>query len=609
MMQQMRENTKWIMLVTALAFVALMVFEWGMDMSGGSAAQFTGGELGSVNGEAITYQEFSQVYRTLYEQRQQERESPVTTAENREIEDEAWNQLIMDRLIRQELRRRGIRVTDEEIRQAARYAPPPEFYQYEMFQTDGQFDLTKYHQFLGSPAADADLLRDLESYYRRVLPRTKLFQQVGAAVVVTDGELWRLYRERNETATVRYVGIDPRQVVSDAEITVADREIAGYYSGNRQNFERPARAEVRVVSIDKAPTAADTAATLERARAVRQEILGGADFGEVAGRESADEGSAPQGGALGTVRRTAQMEQPFEDAVWRAPIGEVTEPVQTRFGYHLIRVDRRTEEEAEVSHILIPVERTLESEDGMLARVDSLESMVERMSLEAAAEAIGASVRTTELNRVLPTLPGVGSVSEGADWVFDERPAPGEVSAVFENDRRFYVLELVEREEARTLTLEEATPSIRTILMNQKKRERARDIGRQVVDQLRGGARLDAAAQAAGLTVREAGPFTRLDFVPGIGSANAAIGASFGLEVGETSGLIETTDAFYVVEVRGRTEADRAAWESQKAGQRQQVAAALQNQRLTLFVEALRKQADIDDERDRVLRAPAAAAI
>ena len=607
MMQQMRENTKWIMLVTALAFVALMVFEWGMDMSGGSAAQFTGGQIGSVNGEPIHYREFEEVRRQLYEQRQEQQSTPMSAAENREIEDQAWNQLVMDRLIAQELRRRGISVEESEIRQAARYAPPPEFYQYEMFQTDGQFDLAKYHQFLASPAADANLLRDLESYYRRVLPRSKLFQQVGAAVVVTDGELWRLYRERNETASVRYIGIDPREVVGDAEVTVTDREIASYYNDNRDNFERPARAEVRVVSIDQAPTQADTLASLARARALRQEILDGADFAEVATRESADEASAEQGGSLGAIQR-GQTVAEFDAAVWSTPIGQVTEPVRTQFGYHLIRVDERDGDQATASHILVAIERTPDSEDAMLARVDSLEDMVERVSLEAAAETLGLSVRTTELNPILPNLPGVGSVAEGVDWVFEEGAVIGEASPIFENERRFYVMELVEREEARTLTLEEATPAIRTILMNQKKRDRAKDIGRQVVDRLRAGGSLGQAGQAAGLTVREAGPFTRLDFVPGIGAANAAIGAAFGLEVGEISGLLETSDAFYVIEVTARTQADREAWEAQKQGQRQQVMATLQNQRLNLFMEALREEADVDDARNEVLQPTATAA-
>ncbi len=603
-MRQMRENTKWIMLITVIAFVALMVFEWGMDASGGSAEGMTGGELGRVDGSSITYAEFTQTYRTLYQQRQ-EQTGAISSAENREIEDEAWEQIVTDRLINQELRRRGIRVTDEEIREAALYLPPPEFYQHEAFQTDGQFDLDRYHQFLRSPGVDPQLLMDLEMYYRRMIPRSKLFQQITASVVVTDGELWHHYREQHETATARFIRLDPRQVVPEADVTVAEREIATYYNQNRDQFERPARAEVRVVSVDKAPTAADTAAVLQQARELRQEILDGADFADAAARESEDRGSANQGGALGTIRRN-QTVPPFEAAVWQAPIGQVTEPVLTDFGYHLIRVDRRTDEDADVSHILLPVQRTIDSEDAMLARVDSLEVLSERMSLTAAAEELGLRVRSTELTPVLPTLPGVGPVDAAVEWVFDEQPSPDEASPILENERYFYIVELISREDARTLTLDEARPSVRAILVRQAQRERTRDIGRQTVDRIQAGATLEDAAAQAGLSVESAGPFTRLDFVPGIGQANAAIGAAFGLEIGQTSTLLSTPDAFFIVQVLNRTEADRAAWEEQVDMQRQQLIGALQSQRINQYLEGLREEARIVDQRDRVLQRGAA---
>jgi peptidyl-prolyl cis-trans isomerase D len=599
-MRQLRENTKWIMLITVAAFVALMVFEWGMDASGGSAEAMTGGELGKVNGSSIMYAEFSQTYRTMYQQRQQEVGS-ISPAENRQIEDEAFEQLVMDRLINRELRDRGIRVTNEEIREAALYLPPPEFYQHEAFQTDGEFDLSKYHQFLRSPAADPQLLVDLEHYYRRMIPRSKLFQQISASVVVTDGELWRQYREQHETATARFARLDPRQLVPAGEVTVGDRAIATYYNDNRQHFERPARAEIRVASLSKVPTAADTVATEERAREIRQEIVDGAAFEEVARRESEDGGSAGRGGDLGTVRRN-QTVPPFEEAVWAASIGQVTEPVLTDFGFHLIRVDRRTEEEADVSHILVPVERTIESEDALLARVDSLENLAERMSLNAAAEEVGLQVRTTELTPVLPNLPGIGPVDAAVEWVFRDRPGAGEVSPILENDRSYYIVELVEREDSRSLTLEEATPAIRNILIRERQRERTRELGRQVVDRLQAGATLEAAAAEIGVDVGTAGPFTRLDFVPGLGQANAAIGAAFGLDIGETSGLISTPEAFFIVQVTDRTEADRDEWSAQADLQRQQVMSYLQSQRINQYLDGLREEARIVDQRERVLQ-------
>ncbi len=599
MMQQMRENTKWIMLITALAFVALMVFEWGMDMSGQSAGAVTGGRLGTVNGTPINYDEYSRVYRSLYEQRQQSGD-PISASENREIEEQAFEQLVIQRLIAQELARRDIEVSDAEIRQAARYAPPPEFMNNEMFQTDGQFDLDKYHEFMGSPAADPRLLADLESYYRGMIPRNKLIQQVSASIVVTDGELWRMYKEQNETASIRFVLLDPRRLVGDAEVTIEDREVAAYYDRHREDFQRPARASVQAVAVDKRPTAADTAAARARAQEVLAQIREGQDFADVAARESDDEATAGRGGDLGTIRR-GQMVPAFEEAVWDAPIGEVTGPVATRFGYHLIRVDSRTDSIAETAHILLPIERTIDSEDAMLAQVDSLEAMVERLPLEAAAEELGLRVRTAELTPLLPNVPGVGTVSEGVDWAFEQDPLVGDVSPVFENDRSFYLFELIEREEERTLTLDEARESIEQILRTERKRERTRDMGRQLIDALQAGAALDQAAAAMGLPVEEAGPFTRIDFVPGLGRANAAIGAAFGLEIGEVSGLIETADAFYVIETTDRTEADREAWEAQLPQQRQQVAAALQNQRISEFLDALRQEADVKDNRDEVL--------
>src|SRR5690606_7472615 len=123
MMRQMRENTKWIMLVTALAFVALMVFEWGMDMTGRSGP-LSAGEIGRVNGESIMYEEWLAVYNNVYQQQQSALDGPITSAMRRQIEDAAWDQLVTQRLLQQELDRRGIRVSDEEIRDAARVSPP-----------------------------------------------------------------------------------------------------------------------------------------------------------------------------------------------------------------------------------------------------------------------------------------------------------------------------------------------------------------------------------------------------------------------------------------------------------------------------------------------------
>ena len=157
MMRQMRENTKWIMLVTAIAFVALMVFEWGMDITGQSSGSF--GELGRVNGTPVTYEMYQAAYRNLYDQISNAQEDPITSAQNRDIEEAAWNESVNQVLVQQELARRGIRVSDQEIRDAARFSPPQELMGDPIFQTDGQFDIQRYQEFLATAADELFLLQ------------------------------------------------------------------------------------------------------------------------------------------------------------------------------------------------------------------------------------------------------------------------------------------------------------------------------------------------------------------------------------------------------------------------------------------------------------------
>ncbi len=194
MMRQMRENTKWIMLVTALAFVGLMVFQWGMDITGRRGLSI--GEIGSVNGTPVMYDSFNQTYRALFDQMAASQEAPVTSQQIRDIEDAAWDQVVDQVLLRQELRRRGILVTDDELLTAARFSPPPEFQTSAAFQTDGVFDIQKYQAFLASPTIDDLMLFQLEAYYRDVIPRSKLMRQVSSDLYLTDAALWDEYRDR-----------------------------------------------------------------------------------------------------------------------------------------------------------------------------------------------------------------------------------------------------------------------------------------------------------------------------------------------------------------------------------------------------------------------------
>jgi peptidyl-prolyl cis-trans isomerase D len=606
MMRDLREKTKLIMIIVALSFVGLMVFEWGMDISGNSVAQQTG-ELGRVDGEPVSSQAYSLAYQQLYDQaRARSGTTQLSREEIRQLEDQAFDEVVNEILLSQEMRRRGIRVTDREVVQAAQWMPHPELMQNELFLTNGQFDISKYQQFLTSPAANEDLLLQLEAYYRSTIPRSKLIRQVTAGLYLSDAELWQIFKDQNETATVEYVPLDVAVLVpGDVEVTEA--EVEEYYDEHEEEFERTATARFRVAFINKASTPADTAGALEQAVAIRQEILGGADFGEVAQRESDDEGTAALGGELGAFGRQ-QMVPEFEEAAFTLPIGELSQPVRTDYGYHLIEVQERDEEQVRARHILISFEPSEAAVDALYAQADSLEMIAERAGLDRAATEVGATVRegvTVSMDNSF--IAGIGGAVEAVEWARDEQleEEPLDISPVFETPQAFFIVELAEYIEPGQIPVEEAAPEIRRELILEKKREQARQIGDAMVTEVRGGKPLAQAARERGLPLEVAGPFTRAGFNPAFGQANAATGAAFGVPIGEVSDVLSTPTGLFIVRPTERTEASREAFEQQKESLRQFGLLQLQQEALSRWIENLRDNATILDRREEIMIANA----
>lgn len=620
MMQAIRSKAgKFVTAFLMFAFVGWMVFELGMEVSG-SGSNANPNVLGYVEHERdlnllglripvpwggktpITAQEYNAAYQEIYQQATGGT-GQLTVEQQRQIEDAAWERVVSQVLLRQAMARLDVRVTDEEIRQAALQNPHPALMQDELFQTEGRFDPVKYREFLTGPAAPAELLLQLEGYYREMLPQSKLFRRITSGVFVSDAELWRAWQDRNETATVEYVPLDVARLVP-GEVQVSDAEVRRYYEEHPEEFKRPASARLTLAVLPQTLAAEDTAATLQRAREIRQEVLGGADFAEVAARESADPGSKAQGGDLGFFGR-GQMVPAFEEAAFSLEPGEVSEPVQTPFGYHIIKVEERRDDQVRARHILLPIEKSDEALDRLYAKADSLEDIAERQGLERAARLTGATLREgVTVSQAAPYIPGVGPALEAVEWARDEarEGGTGTVSELLETEQALYVARLEGYTPEGQIPLQEAAPQIRRQLVVEKKKEQARGIGQQLVREVRGGKSLQEVAAARGLQVQQAGPFTRVEPNPALGQANAAIGAAFGVPVGKVSDVVETPAGLFIIRPVARTEADRAAWEAQKAQQRVLAEAQLRQEAVARWLESLRKQVEVEDRRAEVFQ-------
>jgi peptidylprolyl isomerase/peptidyl-prolyl cis-trans isomerase D len=308
-----------------------------------------------------------------------------------------------------------------------------------------------------------------------------------------------------------------------------------------------------------------------------------------------------RGGDLGVVTR-GQTVGPFDSAMFAAPIGKVVGPVKTGYGFHIMEVHKRWgKDSAQVSHILIPIVRTDSSEMNLLNEADSLETLGSEMSLDKAASNLGLSVESATVTSTFPFLAGAGRIAEGSDWVFNTA-SPGDVSQVFENAQAFYCLQVESSSPAGVLPLDQAKSTILSRLRFQKKMALAEVEGQKVLDKVKAGEPLVKVASDLGLEVRHAGPFSRDDFVPGIGRENKAIGAAFGLKPNQVSGLVNTGSNLFIIEDIKRIPADSTAWADQKVQQRQAWVSNEQQQRLQEWIKALRSAATIVDNRAKVLQ-------
>jgi len=131
--------------------------------------------------------------------------------------------------------------------------------------------------------------------------------------------------------------------------------------------------------------------------------------------------------------------------------------------------------------------------------------------------------------------------------------------------------------------------------------ERAKAEGDEIVGDIRGGATMDDAVEGRDLEIRDAGPYGRRDFVPGLGRLNAAVGAGFGLYQGQVSGVVEANNNAFIIELVDYMAADTTLFEEARLAQRTQMVANVQQTRLQDWLQGLRAAARIIDRRDEVL--------
>ncbi|WP_278361235.1 SurA N-terminal domain-containing protein, partial [Idiomarina abyssalis] len=427
MLERIREGSQSF---TAKAILVLIILTFALAGVGGYITGDTEDAVAKVNGEEIPRSDYDRAYeneRSRLQEQFGDMFSAITSDPEymRSLRSRVLEQLIEQELLVQYAEDSGMRVGSEQVKAAIRDIP--------QFRTAGQFDNDVYLMALRnagySPEAFAkvmqqdmtrnQLLRGLSQSEFVLEPEALAFlrlqnqtrsggflvannESFEGQVEVAESDIETFYQQNQdmfrteEKLSVAYVELSLAAIESDIEI--ADEEVREYYEQRQQQYATEEERRVSHILIEF-----DTENAKEKAEEALAELEQGADFAEVAQTYSDDTFSAEQGGDLDWVE-AGMMDEDFDAAVFELEnIGDLSEIVETSFGYHIIKLtDLREGTVTPFSEVEDEVRQQLlaeKAEDRYFEKQQKLAeiSFEQPDTLEPAADEIGATVRRTDL--------------------------------------------------------------------------------------------------------------------------------------------------------------------------------------------------------------------
>ena len=271
MFKLLRSQAKFFYWLIAITFLIFTFAVWGAQCTGSNVRSHRRpSTVGEINGMKITLEEWNSAYQNyLNQMRKQYGDRPLTANQRAQAQETVWQGLLRNKLEAAEIKRRHIKVTDDEILQTLQNNPPRELLQ-QFRKEDGTVDLDAYRRALADPNTD---WTRVEAYLRQVLPHRKLQQELTADVTVTEDEVRREFVKRHGRAVAEYVGALVSGIELDA--TPDDSTLNAFLQAHADDYQQPERVRVEIAVFPKTPSPADSADVLSLAQDVRNEIVSG----------------------------------------------------------------------------------------------------------------------------------------------------------------------------------------------------------------------------------------------------------------------------------------------------------------------------------------------
>ena len=260
-MNKLRDKMPIIIIIVIIAFLATIVFEWGMNLMGMNEGNAV---FAKINGEEVTYQQFeSMVEQQANQMRQQNQGKDIDDATFQQIRDQVWNALLTQTITKQAIKKYGITVTDKEVLDWIYNRPEqlPEPIKKNFMDSTGVFNVGFYQQALGMKTPEAtQFWTQVEQYLREVIQSEKLQSVLTAGVRVTEADVLQKYKDDKILANISYAALDLSAVTDTSMNNPSDAELRKYYDEHKDEFKVDESVKFKYVIFPDAATMDDTLA-------------------------------------------------------------------------------------------------------------------------------------------------------------------------------------------------------------------------------------------------------------------------------------------------------------------------------------------------------------
>lgn len=348
--------------------------------------------IGKINDEEYTYSEYEQILNNYLSFHKKQLGRELTAEDKARLNDQCWEELIGRQVYDKAIKAGKIKLTDKELLAEAKKNPPAGVKDIPDLKTKGKFDQTKYVQALTN---NAEFRKQVIAATRETFQYSRLLDTIRNEVDVPADSVKQAWWKEKDTVTGKVIHFDYNKLTY---INASEEEALLYFNERKSDFRKENGRTYFYARFSKAPTSQDSLVVKQKVDMLLERINSGEDFGALAKEFSQDPGSGKNGGDLGFFGR-GRMVKPFEDAAFGLKEGEVSQPVLSQFGWHIIKNTGRKvtngEEEVSAAHILIKVEAGEKTQQEMKTKSAALYESAKVRGLQKAAAEMDITVLET----------------------------------------------------------------------------------------------------------------------------------------------------------------------------------------------------------------------